>query len=140
MPTRPGLVLVVDDLRIPLAEQHFVHVDGLGHLRHEAVTVIIVADVLLVQGRDRVELALLGVPRCACTNRRRAAARPDCPWPNRMMTLSRMRFVSASSLREHAVENVDLRLGGHHLGRVQAGIDPHDRLAVARPSAWPDRG
>ena len=42
-----GLVMVVDDLRIPLAKEDAAFVGGFGHVVHVVVAVVVVADVLL---------------------------------------------------------------------------------------------
>ena len=126
---RAGLVLVVDDLRVPFAEQLPVDVGRLGHRRHEAVAVVIVADVLVVQARQRAELALLRV------------LVPHVPVRDH---LHAVRIVLAEQddgvvqhpqglgigLRQHPIEHLDLALRGDGLAGVQARVDPDDRLAL----------
>ncbi len=46
-----GLVMVVHDLWIPLAEEDAAHVGALGHVVHVEVAVVVVADVVLPEAR-----------------------------------------------------------------------------------------
>ncbi len=74
---RARLVVVVDDLRIPLAVEHAVHVGALGLVHRIEVAVVVVADVLLVEPRSLPGAALGRRPACACTSRRPAPCRRD---------------------------------------------------------------
>jgi hypothetical protein len=57
----PRLVVVVDDLRIPLAVHHPVHVPRFGQVGHVEVAVVVVPRVVLVQDREIARGPLLGV-------------------------------------------------------------------------------
>ena len=129
---RPGgrrLVVVVDDLREPLAEELAVDVGRLGHGRQVVVAVVIVADVLLVQDRDRGELALQRV---------RVAHVPvgDQLHPVRVQRREQDDGVvqDAQGLgvfrRQPFMHGGDQGLGRDGLGRVQTAVDPDHGLAL----------
>ncbi|MNQ42812.1 hypothetical protein D3C85_565210 [compost metagenome] len=129
---RPGgrrLVVVVDDLREPLAEELAVDVGRLGHGRQVVVAVVIVADVLLVQDRDRGELALQRV---------RVAHVPvgDQLHPVRVQRREQDDGViqNAQGLGvlggQPFMHGGDQGLGRDGLGRVQTAVDPDHGLAL----------
>ncbi|MNS72220.1 hypothetical protein D3C72_1056220 [compost metagenome] len=129
---RPGgrrLVVVVDDLREPLAEELAVDVGRLGHGRQVVVAVVIVADVLLVQDRDRGELALQRVL---------VAHVPvgDQLHPVRVQRREQDDGVvqDAQGLgvfrRQPFMHGGDQGLGRDGLGRVQTAVDPDHGLAL----------
>ena len=130
---RPGLVMVVDDLRKPLEEHLAIHVGGLRHVRHVEIAVVVVADVVLKQGWQATQAAL------------RRVGFAHVPVRHQFL---------AVRIRQHAEQDVvvqnpqSLRVGtAHHLvnffhlllrtdgfGGVQASVNPNDRFAFASQS------
>ena len=51
---RPGLVMVVHELRVPLDEKLPVHVGGFRHVRGERIAIVVVADVFVVEAGQAV--------------------------------------------------------------------------------------
>ena len=49
-----------------------------------------------------------------------------------MMTSFRNRFVSSSLQRDHLIDHLEQLLRAEHFARVQAAVDPDDRLAFLR--------
>ena len=131
---RPGLMLVIDDLRIPLAEQHPIDILGLGHRRHEAVAVIIVPDIFLVEARQRRHFALLGIGRTHIpVGDQFHAVGIVMREQDDAVVQHAHRF--RVRLGQHPVKHLDLPLRRHRLGRVHARVDPDHRLALRRQRA-----
>ena len=124
-----GLVLVEDDLREPFAEQHPVDRHRLRHLRHEAVAVVIVADVFLVETRERFELALrrIGVAHVPVGDQLQPVGIVVAEQDDRVVQQALRLGVLPG---EHPIEHMDLALGRYRLGGVEAGVDPHHRAAL----------
>ena len=127
--SRPGLVVVVDDLREPLPIENPVDVLRLRLVRHVEVAVVVVPDVLLVEAREPGETALL---------RRRLA---HVPFGDQVVAVRvRVRAQHDDVVQESqrlrvgsADQHVDrlgdlLRTDG--LGRVQAAVEPHHGFAL----------
>ena len=130
-PSRPCLVVVVDDLREPLAVQNSRHRTGLRHVVHEPVAVVVVADIVMVElGRPRrLErcLEILSIPIGNDVEPIRVHARHE-EQDHVVADLLHLRGIfghdAISEMRHH--------LGRRDLGRVQAGIEPNDRFAFGR--------
>lgn len=127
-------MVVIENLREPLAIQHAVHVFGLGLRRAEEVAVVIVADVLLVELRQSVQRALLGhgvahvpVGRQVVAVGIRVHEQNDAVVqnPHRL-------FVGAA---DEVVDHLAELLRAEHFGRMQTAVDPHDRFAFLRQRA-----
>ncbi len=122
------LVLVVDDLRVPLVIDHFRDGLRLRHVVHEEVTVVIVADIVVIELRWRgllvrcIELALVPLADDLQPVRVHAGhQQEDDVLPDRVH-LRRL-------FRRDAMRELWRHLRMRHFGRVQPGVDPDDRLA-----------
>ncbi len=128
---RPGLVLIVDDLRIPGAEQHAVDVFRLRHLHHVAVTIVVVADIFVIKPWDGCKFPFLRVlvPHIPVADQFHAIGIVVAQQDDAVVQHAQGFGVV---LGEHAVQHLDLALRGDGFGGMQAGIDPHDGLALRR--------
>src|SRR5687768_1789967 len=92
---RAGLMVIVHDLREPLAEQHARHVLRLGLRDHVEVTVVVVPDVFLIEARNarRRAFGLLGTRMYQSET---SSIPSGFAWTASTMTSSRNRNVSAS--------------------------------------------
>ncbi len=128
---RPRLVVVVDDLREPLAVEHPVDVHRLRLVHHVEVAVVVVAHVLLVQPRQVAGAALLRI---------RVAHVPvgDQLHPVRVHVRGQDDHIPEDphrllvGLAGELVDGLDQLLRAEHLGGVQAAVDPDHRLAFLR--------
>uniref|UniRef100_A0A0N5A4K1 LigA n=1 Tax=Parastrongyloides trichosuri TaxID=131310 RepID=A0A0N5A4K1_PARTI len=133
-PRRRRLVVVVDDLREPLAEELPIDVGRLGHGRQVVVAVVIVADVLLIQHRDAVVLALQRILVAHVPGRNQLP-------PVRVQRREQDDYVVQDALglgvlgRQPFIEGGDQGLRRHRLGGVQAAVDPHYGLAFGGQGA-----
>ena len=126
---RAGLVMVVHDLREPLAIQNPVHVRGFRLVHHVEVAVVVVADVLLIEARQ--------LRRCCAASRSalRMYQSETSSMPSglacvaRMITSLRMRMRLFVVLAGELVDGLDQLLRAEHFGGVQAAVDPDHRLA-----------
>ena len=126
-----GLVLVEDDLREPLVEQLPVDVGRLSHLRHVAVAIVVVADVLLVEARNALELTLQRIVVAHVPVRHQFHAVRIVVGEQDYDIVQRPQGLGVVH-GQQAVEDLDLALAGHRFGGVQARIDPHHGLALGR--------
>ena len=133
-----GLVRVVDQLRIPRVPQHVAEIARLGQVEHEPVAVVVVPGVLLVElGIARVlELRpdVLHVPVGDVL----AAVRVDVRDEQRDDVLEdRLRLGRVG--RQQVVGELRRGLRRPDLGRVDAEVDPGDRLALLGQGRAPGR-
>ena len=131
---RARLVVVVDDLREPLAVHRAVHVLRLGQRRHVEVTVVVVTGVLLVQHRDRGARALerivgahVPIGDQVVTVRVRMRREDDHVVEDPQRLGVRVIVESVDHLRE--------LLGAEKFRGVQPPVDPDDGLPLVRESA-----
>ena len=133
-PARDRLVVVVDDLRIPLVVEHLRDGLRLGHVVHEPVAVVIVADVVVIEPRRarRLEGGVEGVlvPRGDDVEAVRVHHRHEQQDGVVADVLHLGRLFG-----RHAVGQQGRHLRVRHFARVQPPIDPGDRLALAREPA-----
>ncbi len=125
---RARLVVVVHDLREPLAEQDAVHVGRLGQRGHVRVAVVVVPRVLLVQHRQRGR---------APTQRIRLAEVPvgdelvavrigmRCQDDHVVEKAQGLGVIARGKL----VDELDQLLRAEHFVGMQAAVDPDDRTA-----------
>ncbi len=128
------LVVVVDDLWKPLPEHDPVHVRGLRHVRHEEVAVVVVTHVLVVDAGQVVQRARLLV-RLA-----HVPVRDDLLAVGVGLHGEQDHVVEEAQgllvrARHHLPHQLHELLRAHRLRRVQATVDPDDRLAVLREGA-----
>ena len=126
---RPGLVVIVDDLREPLAVDHPVHVLALGERGHVEVAVVVVAGVLVVQHRDalggaleRVVVAHVPVGHEGVAVRVGVRGEED----DVVEEAHRLGVVAADHLPHQFHELLD----AEDLVRMEAAVDPDDGLAL----------
>ena len=127
-------MMVVEDLREPFVIQHAVDVFGLGLRGGEEVTVVVVADVFLIEAwqpgqrpLDRVRVAHVPVSHEIIAVRVRVHEQDDAlvEQPHRLVIRT----------ADHLEYRLRELLGAERLSGVQAAVDPHDRLAFAREDA-----
>jgi hypothetical protein len=128
-PRRAGLVMVVHDLREPLAVHRPADVLGFGHRVHVEVAIVVVPDVLLVEPRN---------PRGAAPGLVRAAHVPARHQLHavRIGVNRKLHDVIQQAHRfgvvpaGHLPDVLHQLVSAEHLGGVQAAIDPDHRLAL----------
>ena len=120
-----SLVMVIHDLRIPCPEQNAVHRLSLGLRRHVGVTVVVVADVLVIKPRqpsgrapECIRVAHVPVGHQVLPVRIRGHQQNDVI----AKKPQRLRIVSAHQLVRHRNE----LLCPQHFTGVQPSVDPHD--------------
>jgi hypothetical protein len=125
---RPGLMVVVHDLRNPLAVHDAVDVRGFGERRHVEVAVVVVPRVVVVEHGDG-HVAVLHVP----VGHEIHAIRVDqhCQHDHVVQNPHRLRV----GARRHLVDQLEELLRAERLVGVQTAVDPDDRLAFARERA-----
>ncbi len=118
------LVMVVHDLRIPLAVHHAAHVGRLRERVHVRVAIVVVARVVVVEHRQAAAAVLHVVVGCEVHAVRIGEHRQHDD-----VTQNPRRLVVGA--RDELVDRLDELLGAEHLGGVQAAIDPDHGLALA---------
>ena len=132
-----GLVVVVHDLRKPLQEQLAIHIGGFLHVGHVEIAIVVVTDVLGVEARQIIHVAL--VLRTQRSIQLFAAA--HIPVGDEFLAVGvgldeehNVVVEQAHSLRvgaaHHLVDHFHELLRAHRFARVQTAVDPHDRLAL----------
>ena len=120
---RRGLVVVVDDLRTPVGEEHTAHCARLFHVARIEVAVVVVAEEPLVEDRD------------VDGSSRRVGVRDQLEpvWVHGAREQHDL-VEDATDLgivsRRHLPHEFDDVLPGDRLGRMQARVDPHDCAPV----------
>ncbi len=123
------LVMVVDDLREPLAIQHAVHVLRLGLSVSVEIAVVVVADVFLIearQSRQRPVLRILVAHVPVGDQVHAVGIGVNKENDDVIENAQRLLIVEVQELVNHLVEH----LGAQRFGRVQPAVYPHDRLAL----------
>ena len=130
---RRRLVLHVYDLRLPLAPR-LLHHPRLDHVEHVGVAVVVVADVLLIELRQRlVGVAdVLHVPLG-----HHLVAVGLIVGHSIRITLSRMRDLRIVRLRQQVIRELQRVLRPGDFRRVQAAVDVDDRLCLPSPAPAP---
>ncbi len=124
-----GLVVVVDDLRVPDAGEDAVDVGGLGLIAGEEVAVVVVADVLLPEAGDAVEQALggVGVAHVPVGDELHAVGVGEGAEGDVVVEEAhRLRVGFGVEL----VDGLDELLGADGFRGVEAAVDPDDCLAL----------
>ena len=128
-----GLVMVVDDLRETTRWNmtRFMLV-GLGQVRHVEIAVVVVAGVLVVQAwqLDSIDRRVGSDSRMYQFDTSSMPSGLACT--HRMITSSRKRERLGVGAADQLVDDLDQLVRAEHLGRVQAAVDPDDRLAFLR--------
>ncbi len=125
---RTGLVMVVHDLREPLAVHDAVDVLRLGERRHVEVAVVVVAGVMVVQHRN-VHVVVLHVP---VRHQIHAIRVHEHAQLNHVVQEPHRFFVRAA---DHLPDVLDELLRAEGLRRVQPAVDPDDGFAFLRERA-----
>ena len=126
---RARLVVVVHDLRVPLAVQHAVHVGGLGKRAHVRVAVVVVTRVLLVEPGQVVERSLEGIALAQVPVGDQVVAvrvRVHREDHHVVEDAGELRVIATHQL----VHRLDQLLGTERLVGVQPAVDPHHGLAL----------
>ncbi len=128
---RARLMVVVDDLREPLAIEHPVDVHRLRLVHHVEVAVVVVPHVLLVQPRQVAGAALLRirVPHVPVGDQLHAVGVGVRGQDDHIPEDAHRLLVG---LAGELVDGLDQLLGAEHLGGVQAAVDPDHGLAFLR--------
>ena len=123
-----GLVVVVDDLREPFEVELAAHVRGLAHVVHEKVAVIIVADVFLVEARERVDDAFggFGAAQIPRGNEFLAVGVGVGEEDNALVEDAECLGIGAAG---EIPQRLDELVGADGLGGVEAAVDPDDGAA-----------
>ncbi len=122
---RAGLVVVVDDLRVPLAVQDLVDVLALDDARHVEVAVVVVARVLVVE-HGNAHVPALHVP----VGHQIHAVRVDEGAQLDHVAQEPQRLLVGAA--HHLVDVLDELLRADRFGGVEAAVDPDDRPAFLR--------
>ena len=131
-PRRPrALMLVVHDLRQPLPVEQPVDDPRLLLRLHVEVAVVVVADVLLVQPRHRAVLVRRAERAAVPVDHHVQAVRVDRRQQHEDDVVAD-RLHLGRFLGRHAPAEQHRVLRRRHLARVQAVVDPDDRLALPR--------
>ena len=124
----PGLVLVIVELREPVAIHRLVDVGRLGLCGGVAVAIVVVADILLVEDRNRLGADLVRVAHVPVGDQLQPVGIGVDEEGDVIVEEAPRLLVIAG---QQVVDDLDVRLAVHHLGGVHAGVDPHGRLALA---------
>ena len=129
----PGLMVVVNNLREPLAVQDLVDRFGFRQCRHVEVPVIIVARVFVVKpgnaiGRTAGRLSLAHVP----IRDKFHAVRIDEAVENDNVIQQSRRFRIRAA--RQLIDALDQLLRPENLGRMDSAVDPHHRFALSGES------
>jgi hypothetical protein len=130
-----GLVVVVHDLRNPLDGELAATCCGSPAAFSDVeVAVVVVADVLLIQPRDvaRVPLLLVGLLHVPVRHQLHAVGVRVHGQDDEVVEESQCLLVVAAHQLVHGLREL---VRAQHLGRVQASVDPHHRLALLRERA-----
>ena len=119
----PGLVMVVHDLRVPLAIHDPAHVRGLRQRVHVRVAVVVVPGVMVVEHRRPAAAAVvlhvvIGLE--VMTVRVGVRGQDD----DVVQDAPRLLVVA----RDELIDRLHELLRAEHLARVQSAVDPDDRL------------
>ena len=130
----PRLVVVVDDLREPLAVEHAADVLGLRLVHHVEVAVVVVPDVLLVEARNLTGAALFrfGVAHVPVGHQLHAIG-VGVRGEDDHVAQDAQRLVIG--LADELKDGLGELLGAQHLGGVEAAVDPDHGLALAGQGA-----
>ena len=125
-----GLVMVVHDDRMPLPEHEVIDVLRLVQIRHERITIVVVARVLVVQQRDvhvaRERVVVLHVP----VRDELHAVGIRVHGEDDVILEDALRLVVVA--REELVGRLDQLVRAEDFRRVQTAVEPNDRLAFLR--------
>jgi len=127
-------MVVVDDLRKPLAVQDAVHVDRLGLRRHVEVAVVVVPGVLLIQPWQAGERPLhrIGLAHVPASGKL-LAVRIAVHQQDDVVAQDAHRLGVGAA--DELIGGLDQLLTAEDLAGVQPTVDPHDRLAFRREGA-----
>ena len=127
---RAGLVMVVHDLRQPLPVHQLVQVLGFLRVRHVEVAVVVVARVLVVEARAAgAPLQRIRVLHIALRDHLHAVGIGVHGNDDHVAQDPRRLLVGAA---HELVDRFDQLVRADHFRRVQAAVDPDDRLAFLR--------
>ena len=130
---RTGLVVVVHDLRQPLPVHQLVHVLGLARVRHVEVAIVVVPGVLLVEARAagaaRGRIGVLHVALRDHLHPVRVGVDGD---DDHVAQDARGLLVGAA---HELIDGLDQLMGADDFRRVQAAVEPDDRLSFFRQCA-----
>ena len=120
---RSCLMVVVHDLRVPLAIHHAIDVGGLGERRHVEVPIVVVPRVLVVENGD-VHVPVLHVP---VRDEVHAVRVDEHAQLDDVVQEAHGLFVGSAHHLPHVLQEL---LGAEGFGGVQSAVDPHHRLAL----------
>jgi hypothetical protein len=121
-------MMVVHDLRVPLAVHHAIDVRRLRQRRHVEVAVVVVPGVLVVK-HGNGHVAVLHVP----VGHEVHAVRIHQHAQLNHIVQEALRFGVGAA--HHLPDVLEELLRAEGFGRVQPAVDPHHRLAVPRQRA-----